>query len=513
MPFPVDLESDEEAARRRAIARRDIANSIPASHPGMAAVRGYMEGVRKRELDDALTATSRHSDVSIPKSEDGMTAVRGYMQATQSPKPIQAQSTPNGDEPGFYSGLGRAAFQGLTFGFGDEIEARLATLSGPESYREELKRVRGEIDRFQEAYPKYALGAEVAGSLPTLFMPAGAIARGASVASKLGRGAFAGGKARPTSKIAAGAKAVGSVVNTNIGRGLATGMTVGGLSDIGHGQGNFRERLTSAGDGALIGAVAGGAVPVVGRALTSGLSKVGSRGVPARQKELGHVPETMELLGDVLSGLRGLRAKPDAFKGLYSKLKKELHETHGTATKDAQNFVKTVGRLSRGKKAVPLDKIVTELRTAARGVKGTKGGNDDALQLAITDGLDDFIAKLKREDLLGPKRGPNRHRLPNEEDFTKTKEKFQRYTKAQILDDVHRAAGKYSPVAKLQEQFETLARDKDLMARFSESEREAIQAAAQGSVSEKAIRVVELLTGGRVVSSVTKELGRRLINT
>lgn len=66
-----------------------------------------------------------------------------------------------------YANAARTFGQGLTFGFGDEIEARLRTLAAkdPNAYRKEVDRIRLMQERYGEANPKTAMALEAAGML------------------------------------------------------------------------------------------------------------------------------------------------------------------------------------------------------------------------------------------------------------------------------------------------------------------------------------------------------------
>lgn len=91
---------------------------------------------------------------------------------------------------------GRAAAQGLTFGFGDEIEAGLRAFFqlDPEAYRPIRDKIREEQQAYQEAHPEEALLFEVGGALVPSLIPGGqgvSAARLATLADKYPRAAQA----------------------------------------------------------------------------------------------------------------------------------------------------------------------------------------------------------------------------------------------------------------------------------------------------------------------------------
>lgn len=109
---------------------------------------------------------------------------------------------PEVDYDGVAEGL-RAAGQGLTFGFGDEIESgatalwNTATEGTPysENYRKRYDQLEDQREAFTEDYPKTALGAEIVGSLATGIAGAGrlGVLKGFDQLSKAGKAARLGG--------------------------------------------------------------------------------------------------------------------------------------------------------------------------------------------------------------------------------------------------------------------------------------------------------------------------------
>lgn len=150
---------------------------------------------------------------------------------------IRLQSSLKGDQGkkekvGFTEGLIRAGGQGLTFGFGDELEALYKAKTKGKSYEEELKNIRSKIESFKETNPIAAYGTEIAASVPTALV-GGLALKGVQGAAKL---AQAGSKVSP----------------------VATGAIGGGIYGAGTG-----EDLESRATGAVGGAALGGAISKV----------------------------------------------------------------------------------------------------------------------------------------------------------------------------------------------------------------------------------------------------------
>lgn len=142
----------------------------------------------------------------------------------------------------------RQAGQGF-FGLGDELEGAIGGIGGilrgqgfQPAYDRSVTNARGEIAEFENANPTAATVLELAGAVPTAFVPGmAAAARGVSTAGRFLRAGTAGAAA-------------------------------GGLTGFGLAEGSPSERLPGALQGAVPGAVAGGllplAAPAVARALT-----------------------------------------------------------------------------------------------------------------------------------------------------------------------------------------------------------------------------------------------------
>ena len=126
----------------------------------------------------------------------------------------------------YWGNTARAALgQGLAMGWGDELEAKIRTMSGDETYEEELAMIADSYDSYAEENPGTALGAEIAGSfIPTI--AAYALAP------------FTGGATAPlavanTARMAnLGNKAL-KVFNNPLGRSVITGATSGAVSGAG----------------------------------------------------------------------------------------------------------------------------------------------------------------------------------------------------------------------------------------------------------------------------------------
>lgn len=177
--------------------------------------------------------------------------------AAAAPAAAGAQAAPTPSSGGKQSwgewlgGMARAAGQGVSFNFGDELEAFVRARVGSGDYEMELAKIRDEMDAHRKENPWSSFAVEMAGSL---LAPGGLYANGIKGAKTLGQAALRGGK------VAAG---------------------YGALSGIGAGEGDTTEEgIRSRIFGGLVGGTVGGALgaagPVVGESM-SGLVDKGQR--------------------------------------------------------------------------------------------------------------------------------------------------------------------------------------------------------------------------------------------
>ena len=142
---------------------------------------------------------------------------------------------------GLASGTFRAVSQGVSLGFGDEIEAAFDSIGSDKSYEENLKAVRNKIESFKRTNPTLAYGGEIVGSIATSLTGAGTFGK----AVQLGTKAVTGGKIANVGKV---------------GTSLGTGAIEGGIYGAGSAEEN---RLAGAGMGATIGGGMAGAFSAV----------------------------------------------------------------------------------------------------------------------------------------------------------------------------------------------------------------------------------------------------------
>lgn len=93
------------------------------------------------------------------------TGVEDQVDAQGNPIPVGREQPASEVTSAKFSDFARSFEQGLSAGFGDEIEAYVRSLIGDESYDKELKDVRGSMERFRKTNPEESIVGELVGGL------------------------------------------------------------------------------------------------------------------------------------------------------------------------------------------------------------------------------------------------------------------------------------------------------------------------------------------------------------
>jgi hypothetical protein len=169
------------------------------------------------------------------------------------------------------AGVGSGLLQGLTFGFSEEIGGALAEVglnpfADPEdNYESYVNKQRSRYKLFQQKNPILSSGAEILGSLPTLMLPGGAIAKTAQASGKL----------------------------ATVAKGAAIAGGEGALYGAGTAEGGAAQRLEGAVEEGAISAAFGGPLALAGRAV-SGATRM-SRMAP-EQRAVAQVSKRIDQL-------------------------------------------------------------------------------------------------------------------------------------------------------------------------------------------------------------------------
>lgn len=201
---------------------------------------------------------------------------------------------------------GRAAAQGLTFGFADEIEAGVrAALDSDADYAEVVAEVRNQINDFRGRNPGVAFGVEIAGSvLPVIaaqFIPG------------VGQAATAGRIAQLASGIAR--------IKSPVARAALTSGAQGALYGAGTGEGGIKERAKSAAITGSLAAVGGAAMQKIAPHITAKARALIKKGVPVTPGQAvrgsGVIGDTLATVEEKIAGTVPFLG--DAIKGAFDR--------------------------------------------------------------------------------------------------------------------------------------------------------------------------------------------------
>jgi hypothetical protein len=248
--------------------------------------------------------------------------------------------------------------QGLTFGFGDEAAAGLASLTGDRPYDQNLAISRAMLDAGRADQPAAAYGGEIAGAM---------VAPGAMMGAAKGAG-------------------IGARMLTGAG----LGATQGSLYGFGAGEGGTGERLNNSFKGGLLGGIVGGAAPVAisgalrgGRAIRdviSGMFK-GADATKASEAIANVLARSGQSADDVRTALSTAAREGQPEYSIVDAIGRRAQRTLGSAYRmgdEAQDFVSTALRNRQDAQGRRVGGFISD----ALGVNQTASGAEDALTAA-----------------------------------------------------------------------------------------------------------------------------------
>lgn len=230
-------------------------------------------------------------------------------------------------------GLARSAASGLTFNWSDEgIAAIRARVEGI-PYEQALADERTKKKAFEEQYPKMAIGAEIAGGVPTMFVPglgAAKVAQSTMQAGRLGR-AMAGPVAQATK--------AGAIQGTLAGTGESESTDVFSAEDI-------AQRLKGGAQGAAVGAGVGAGI---GTAVKVGTPIVKGVMERVRPGAMAEDVAKMKVLQDLQrSGMTPAQAKKEFEILEQSGARPSYFDVSGPLTSRAESIVQREGAAGEG---------------------------------------------------------------------------------------------------------------------------------------------------------------------
>ena len=376
---------------------------------------------------------------------------------------------------GLAQGTARSAFQGLTFGGGDEIVgggvAAVKKFKGDERpfsdiYREEQAREKQRVEDFRADYPKTALVSEIGGSL---VLPFGAT------------------------------KTVGGM--------LATSGAMGGAAAFLNSDGSFNERILQAPFGVLMGMALGGAFSVAGKTINEQVKSILTKRAAKAAAQGAEALETLkqqasQAYSDAFQ--QGVSIKPEAFQAMLDDViskvsggrpvSKILTPKGAGTIKEMNTELKRVIKDNTG---FSLDDIDYLRQLTESGAKDFANPNEQRIAMIIKNNLDDFVNKLSKGDIYGGDVAKATRAL------TEARETWSRMRKTEVIENLLRDARTYAGGLEsgLRNQISKILRNKKQRRQFNKDELKLLTQIREGSPIGNLIGNLSMgglsLTGGR----------------
>lgn len=353
--------------------------------------------------------------------------------------------------------------QGATFGFGDEMTAGLLAMSPNWTYEDALNAARGELATAREIRPATTTLAEIAAALA---VPAG----GMKSTGKLGLDAL---------------------------RGATTGAGLSGLYGFGASEGGFSERAQDALLSGGIGGFIGGLIPVVGAGLKRVAGGLAERA--AAKEALRTAPTTEQLRAAGNAAYRavddaGVVVKPDAFGNMVGDVtdamrRGGLDEGMGSLTPQSARAVAIMEDAATSPKnaaGIPFSEIDLLRRKAGVPASNMSVPLESRLGMQAIEGVDDFVNKLTPDQVIAG----DAEALPGL--ITKARETWARMSKSQMIDDAIEASENYlsGSASGIRNQFARILKSEKLSRGFTETEKNAMRRAINGSIPQQLLNLV-----------------------
>jgi hypothetical protein len=269
----------------------------------------------------------------------------------------------------YAKGVGRSAASGLTFNWSDELIAGARARAEGIPYEQALEEERAKKKQFEGQYPVAAIASELAGSVPTMFVPGLGVAKGAQMAGR-------------------------------VAQGIKTGAIQGGLSGLGESDSkqlfsaeDIGSRLKSAAQGAGVGSVVGGALSKGAEVLAPTVTGVMERFSPKISENVG--------MSRVLQDLERSNMTPEQAGKEWEKMytagaPAQLFDVSPALTNRAEaiaqrpgqagiDISKDVERRQEGQRA-----RVNRATRETMGVKGDFYDNEEAMKKALQSNAEPF---------------------------------------------------------------------------------------------------------------------------
>ena len=430
---------DQEAALSAARARAATAASLIPTDPNAPAMPNLLR-------DGVLSGAT--PDMTSPEAQ-ALTAEIGQRKRESGMSPIRAKA------------LGLA--HGGAYGFSDELGAAMVSPFVDETYGEVRDMLRGSNTAAANAQPGAFHSGEILGAL----LAPGPVYKSTG---KLGLDAL---------------------------HGATTGAGLSGLYGFGASEGGFSERAQDALLSGGIGGFIGGLIPVVGAGLKRVAGGLAERA--AAKEALRTAPTTDQLRAAGNAAYKavddaGVVVKPDAFGNMVGDVtdamrRGGLDEGMGSLTPQSARAVAIMEDAATSPKnaaGIPFSEIDLLRRKAGVPASNMSVPLESRLGMQAIEGVDDFVNKLTPDQVIAG----DAEALPGL--ITKARETWARMSKSQMIDDAIEASENYlsGSASGIRNQFARILKSEKLSRGFTETEKNAMRRAINGSIPQQLLNLV-----------------------
>lgn len=455
--------------------------SAPAVEPPVIATTadgGRIMRMPDGSLSFASPGMSTSNQETIAKLMEGAT-------------PVEASTYGNVSEGGQLGTAIRSGLQGMTFGFGDEIVARGASMLSGTPYDAELDRERARLDKGRANNPVTATVSEIGGAVA---VPVGAMGS----TGKLG---------------------------VDVLRGAGTGAALSGLYGFGAGEGGAANRTRDAITSAIFGGAVGGVIPVVGATVNRGLTGLAERRLAQEALKTAPTTEALRAAGNAAYKAvddAGVVVKPEALGGMVDEVtgamrRSGLDEGMGSLTPQSERLAAILEDAATSPKnaaGIPFSEVDLLRRKAGVPAANMATPAESRLGMTAIEGIDDFVNKLAPDQVSAGDAAA----LPGL--INKARETWATMSKSQLIDDAIAASENYlsGGASGIRNQFARILKSDKLSRGFSETEKRAMRKVINGSIPEQLLNLVSgglgqlgLMGGGAVAGGPTGAIAGAIV--
>lgn len=378
--------------------------------------------------------------------------------------PAEGSVYGNVDQGGSFGAGVRSMLQGMTFGGGDEVVARGASLlPGGGSYDAELQRERARLEKGRDQNTGTSIMSEIAGALA---VPLGAVNLTGNLPARMAQSAAA----------------------------------TGGLSGVYgflSGEGGAANRAQSAVDSAMLGAGVGAAIPVAGAAVQKGLESVMANRAISQAAKNAPTTEQLRAAGNAAYKAvddAGVVIAPDAFQGAaddaISRMTGQGMDTGPMSlTPQSARVADIIGDTAASGNPVPFRDLDLMRRKAGIPASNMANRGESAVGSEAIAALDDFVNNITPAQVTQG----NADNLP--ELIGTARDVWAKMRRSQMIDDAIENSQNYlsGEASGIRNQFARILKNDKLSRGFSDAEKALMRRVVNGSIPEQ---LLNLASGG-----------------